>query len=304
MTVSDDDNPSQFARSTVAVPHIKRQISPTMTGDEERERRASIKEIMQDPDLSPFERRLSIQSLMDGRRRSSDGCGSMSGVAGGKVSMMASAAAAAAEFYDSEDDDDRAWAQAFSSALAVYNNDEPDASETSLSSSQGANQTELRTAKDSASGQSKLLSFQRKGRSASLKDFASSAQAVAAAIAAAEYSDDPEDFLHSAERMERSRPECEHYDRQCTIIAPCCGLAFGCRICHDECPVLPPPQGKQPVTQDWSPTQDVLHQRSNREKRRSLPMNFNQIDTHHTIDRFSIEEVICRRCYVRQSSKT
>lgn len=31
------------------------------------------------------------------------------------------------------------------------------------------------------------------------------------------------------------RPECTHYERNCTIIAPCCGGAFGCRICHDEC---------------------------------------------------------------------
>jgi hypothetical protein len=37
---------------------------------------------------------------------------------------------------------------------------------------------------------------------------------------------------------ECSRPVCSHYDRKCTLIAPCCGRAFGCRICHDECPDL------------------------------------------------------------------
>ncbi|CAB9496747.1 repeat-containing protein [Seminavis robusta] len=40
--------------------------------------------------------------------------------------------------------------------------------------------------------------------------------------------------------LEQSRPPCTHYERNCTMIAPCCGAAFGCRICHDECPNLPP----------------------------------------------------------------
>ena len=276
-----------------------------MTGDKERERRASIKEIMQDPDLTPLERRRSIQSLMDGRRRSSDGCGSVcgggvGGGASGSISMTAAAAAAAAEFYDSEDDegdtmiDDELSARASSSSRPGDN----DASEEFATSSRGAaNQTELRT-NSSSSGRFNMPTFQRKGRSASLKEFASSTKAVAAAVAAAENN------LHSAERMEKFRPECEHYDRQCTIIAPCCGLAFGCRICHDDCPVLPPKRGQQSVTMGWSVSQDAQHKRLNREKRRSLPMNFDQVDSHHTIDRFAIEEVICRQCYVRQSSKT
>ncbi|EEC45936.1 predicted protein, partial [Phaeodactylum tricornutum CCAP 1055/1] len=74
--------------------------------------------------------------------------------------------------------------------------------------------------------------------------------------------------------MEQSRPKCHHYDRNCTLISPCCGLAFGCRICHEECPVLPPP------LQQWSQ------------------------QTHHAFDRFAVREVICRQCYLRQSSKT
>ena len=37
---------------------------------------------------------------------------------------------------------------------------------------------------------------------------------------------------------EKSRPVCQHYERNCTMIAPCCGAAFGCRICHDDCPAL------------------------------------------------------------------
>ena len=27
---------------------------------------------------------------------------------------------------------------------------------------------------------------------------------------------------------------CKHYRRKCKIIAPCCGMEAGCRLCHDE----------------------------------------------------------------------
>jgi hypothetical protein len=39
-------------------------------------------------------------------------------------------------------------------------------------------------------------------------------------------------------RAEQMRPHCPHYERNCTMIAPCCGAAFGCRICHDDCATL------------------------------------------------------------------
>ena len=25
-----------------------------------------------------------------------------------------------------------------------------------------------------------------------------------------------------------------HYQRKCNVVAPCCGVPFGCRVCHDE----------------------------------------------------------------------
>ena len=40
---------------------------------------------------------------------------------------------------------------------------------------------------------------------------------------------------------EQANVACVHYERNCNIVAPCCQLVFGCRICHDDCPVLPPP---------------------------------------------------------------
>lgn len=27
---------------------------------------------------------------------------------------------------------------------------------------------------------------------------------------------------------------CVHYQRKCNVVAPCCGIPFGCRVCHDE----------------------------------------------------------------------
>ena len=55
---------------------------------------------------------------------------------------------------------------------------------------------------------------------------------------------------------------CVHYERKCYVVAPCCGVPFGCRVCHDE----------------MSGTA-------------CGPM-----------DRFAIKEVICKECNTRQSS--
>jgi hypothetical protein len=81
------------------------------------------------------------------------------------------------------------------------------------------------------------------------------------------------------------------------LIAPCCGAAFGCRICHDDSPILPPL---------------LIAKRSSRRSTRSssMPGGFTSMedsthrDTHHTIDRFLVSEIICRECYTKQSSKT
>jgi len=90
------------------------------------------------------------------------------------------------------------------------------------------------------------------------------------------------------EEMEKSRPPCTHYKRNCTIISPCCGLAFGCRVCHDEYPDLPPPFKD--------------NDKEGKQERRLSSMT--DCSESHTIDRYKIEEVICRKCYTRQSSKT
>ena len=103
----------------------------------------------------------------------------------------------------------------------------------------------------------------------------------------------------NTKRAEITRPPCNHYVRNCTLIAPCCGAAFGCRICHDDSPILPP---------------TLIVRRASRRATRSssMPAGWTSMeestptpqDTHHTIDRFQVSEIICRVCYTKQSSKT
>lgn len=54
--------------------------------------------------------------------------------------------------------------------------------------------------------------------------------------------------------------KCTHYERNCNIIAPCCGRIVGCRICHDE--TCPP--------------------------------------GHPSMNRFMVREVVCKLCGTRQ----
>lgn len=118
-------------------------------------------------------------------------------------------------------------------------------------------------------------------------------------------------------KLEQSRPQCGHYERNCSMVSPCCGMVFGCRICHDDCPNLPPPfllqfennyggAGEQclPVAVPVAASAATSTEPAIVHRSASLPQNFAEEETHHTIDRFKVKEVICRECFTRQSSKT
>lgn len=112
----------------------------------------------------------------------------------------------------------------------------------------------------------------------------------------------PQSVRDVAKAMEQSRPKCTHYSRKCTIISPCCGAAFGCRICHDECPFLPPAKyGVQKVD-----TRPRFENKKRQNRSVSLPSSWTDMpkSKQHEINRFEIREVICRECFTRQSSKT
>jgi hypothetical protein len=100
----------------------------------------------------------------------------------------------------------------------------------------------------------------------------------------------------ATKRAEQTRPPCNHYARNCSLVSPCCGATFGCRICHDDSPILPPLLIRR----------QAMHRYG---RSSSMPMNPSMEqqmpeDTHHNIDRFAIKEVICRECFTKQSSKT
>ena len=126
-------------------------------------------------------------------------------------------------------------------------------------------------------------------------------------------------------------PTCTHYSRNCHIVSPCCGATFGCRICHDDCPVLPPLLEQKmmmmcpPVAAEMAGVasleddEDDHHRYNNnttattggRKYQRvlrtsSMPTSFSQDcpPEHHNVDRFAIREIICRKCYTKQGSKT
>ena len=138
-------------------PAIRRS---SMSMDEEKERRASIKAVLADPNLSPTTKRRSIQHLMDGRRNSScetsNPCNMMKQSDGAKESDCME-------------------------SRATGNSQQPSVLQCS---------SVVPTCND------------------------------------------------HTKRAEEMRPHCPHYERNCTLIAPCCGAAFGCRLCHDESTVL------------------------------------------------------------------
>jgi len=73
---------------------------------------------------------------------------------------------------------------------------------------------------------------------------------------------------------------CTHYERNCYIVAPCCNQVFGCRICHDDI--------------RCSNTSSAIGASGRKgAKMACLPL-----------DRFSIGEIVCRKCSRRQNSKT
>jgi hypothetical protein len=251
----------------------------TMTEEEQKGRRASIKAIMKNLNLNPSERRLSIQALMDGRRdrrRSSCGGGTAGTGAGCGSPGTGTAAGAGA------------------------------ATSTSPTSST-ANDNDNRNRNDNVDlGQAHSLGNIHPGMHANLMsrvDFSTMTEAQKEQAKAVQ--------IAISTRMDQNRPPCNHYNRNCTIISPCCGMAFGCRICHDECPQLPPPLlNEQPKMNMLGEHHSQAQPSSNRYQRASSMPTSNQVqvlpdsDNQHPIERFKIAEIICRQCFTRQSSKT
>lgn len=275
--MQSDDNHSTGNHSTGS--------RKSMSAEEQDERRKQIKSIMGDPNLSQHEKSRSIQALMDGRRRSSISSVTSTGVSSyysddsGDVMMQASEGARL---------DDASY------GYGVVIHDETDHRSVASEITHG-----------SQFSQQRLIPLgtyrQIHGRSYSLQDWNDNDRVVAAANAT-NNSDLNNNPAYLARLMELSRPPCQHYERNCTIVSPCCGLAFGCRICHDDCPVLPPPIELRKGDEHFA-----NKMKAQQERRRSMPADLGggtDEENHHPIDRFKIEEIICRECFTRQPSKT
>eukprot|EP00539_Tryblionella_compressa_P022269 CAMPEP_0178887522 /NCGR_PEP_ID=MMETSP0747-20121128/16639_1 /TAXON_ID=913974 /ORGANISM="Nitzschia punctata, Strain CCMP561" /LENGTH=478 /DNA_ID=CAMNT_0020556683 /DNA_START=124 /DNA_END=1560 /DNA_ORIENTATION=+ len=209
----------------------------SMSHEEERQRRASIKAILADDSITPQERRRSIQNLMDGRR-SSIGTASVASSSGTTSDME-------------------------NSNVYGYGDGNP-------------------------------YGYGDDAGPTPRCDFGGNYHGA---------NPDSDDYVcvpicnENTKRAELTRPPCNHYDRKCTIVSHCCGAAFGCRICHDDSPILPPLLVAKQATRRYA-------------RSSSLPGGYTNMDpqtpedTHHAIDRFKIKEIICRECYTKQSSKT
>ena len=288
-----------------------------MSEEEQDNRRKQIREIMKDSTMSQAEKNKAIQALMDGRRRasmSSTGTHSVhsAGTQGNSVgvdsnaayaSTMARVAAQAHDYYSSDEEGDAVMGEAAPAPDDIaygYGYDRSD--ERSVASS--VTHTSFQSNADIPQPNAPLPGPYRQihGRSYSLQDWNDSDRVAAAANTS--ILNDPAQI---SRLMEQSRPNCEHYERNCTLVAPCCGLAFGCRICHDECPALPKPLALRHDMDDNMLVQRLedMHSKQKMERRRSMPIDLEDDDeNHHNIDRFAVREVICRSCYQRQSSKT
>ena len=76
---------------------------------------------------------------------------------------------------------------------------------------------------------------------------------------------------------------CEHYQRRCRIVAPCCNEVFWCRHCHNA------------AKYDDEPVY-----RTSIDAAAFMPVP-QDITRRHLLDRKAIREVVCAVCNVRQA---
>lgn len=316
-------NPQQRSRSG-SPPPIRRG---SMTENEQAERRQQIKAILADRSIPEVERRKSIQALMDGRRSSigsqaSYGSGYGSSYAGGGLSGVSHAsshhslASSGSLHADGHGGAPTSVLQAHIAAGGVHPHQVHPAPE-GAAPAHGFHPDDRTVHSASAV----LMGYKPKSH-----PYNSSTTPVPA-VAAQDQAFYQQSATEHSKRAELSRPACEHYNRNCTIVSPCCGAAFGCRICHDDCPVLPPViQQCERVPEEPMGMSSGLGVMDHEgamagggdgngggaggagryPRSASMPVSLAsfQEPQHHTIDRHAIREVICRRCYTRQSSKT
>lgn len=268
----------------------------------EKERRVAIQNIMRDKSLTEIERRKSIQNLMDGRRRSSlvsfQRCNSIASRRGSALLEVGGTAASAKMVQEEDlsdlDDDSESPTRSPARRRSVKRSLEDTSRDAPLSSDESRNSS------------TRCLKFDKMGLDVVEGEILGTNNAF----------DEDGNPAGNPVLLERLRPPCDHYERNCSIISPCCGMVFGCRLCHDDCDALSPPIFKDDASEGEGDSGNVPRKiKLNSESRRkfarrgsmsSIMSSISEMgdDVHHSIDRFAIKEIICRNCKTRQSSKT
>ncbi|KAL7456311.1 hypothetical protein ACHAWC_007842 [Mediolabrus comicus] len=336
----NNEQPQQLVRRT------------SMSDVEQAQRRASIKHIMADPSLSQLEKRRSIQQLMDGRqnggRRSTIDSGMMNPymAARQEQAQRLRSIRRSSSFDDGDSTDERpitantrhfSYTATAATANSSINNSSIHASSSSnsLINNNSIHNSNHHHPAESSFDSSSSFPYQQQKQHSSHDDQNISPSSIPTTTVGADEASASFPHHNSINRRAiEMAPPCTHYSRNCHIVSPCCGATFGCRICHDDCPVLPPlleqgtpsqvgeaaeeavagtvsledgnnDVGKSNNTNTGTtPTGRRKYQRVLRTS--SMPTSFTQESPpeHHNVDRFAIREIMCRKCYTKQSSKT
>jgi hypothetical protein len=337
---SIDNNTISSSSATTAI-NPRRTSMPEMM--EQSHRRASIQRIMRDAELSQLEKQRSIQFLMDGRkllqRRASVECGSTFGSGSTATSSVmgsnrssftlpaaaATAAAAAPRdrrnamggeseeddagsgMEDDDDDCDDNTKLRRRRRSSSYENGKSDVPDYDAITAAAIAHAKSQTASD-------LFASQHPYKATTTVVPAIAAQASASALLESRqqqlHQHPHQQAPHHGSSIDCARsavemaPKCTHYQRNCHIVSPCCGAIFACRICHDDFPVLPPPLLLSSAG-GCNHTNNSSQQHQRMLRTSSMPVSFaNSAEEHHTLPRYAIKEIICRKCFTKQSSKT
>ena len=340
---------SPSAEENNAQPQQQLVRRTSMSDVEQAQRRASIKHIMADPSLSQLEKRRSIQQLMDGRqnggRRSTIDSGMMNPYMAAREQAQRLRSIRRSSSFDDGDSTDNErpitantrhfsyTATAAATANSSINNSSIHASSSSnsLNNNNSIHNNNHHHPAESSFDSASSFPYQQQKQHSSHDDQNISLTSIPTTTMGADEAS--ASFPHNTRRAsnEYSRraiemaPPCTHYSRNCHIVSPCCGATFGCRICHDDCPVLPPLLEQRTPShvgeeeeaaaasseEDGNNTNTATTPTVRRKYQRvlrtsSMPTSFTQESPpeHHNVDRFAIREIICRKCYTKQSSKT
>lgn len=186
----------------------------SMSLQEERVRRASIQNIMADPKMSPMAKRRSIQHLMDGRRNSlTAACNTTTNNNNNNNHCIPQLPLL--------DDLNNGDGNNYGYGLQNEQNYNNKNNGYHYSSSEQQEAAEMY-----GYGDTEMSTSDRGGSATTTRQQHQSGSMLGALC------------NEQTRNAVLNAPHCPHYDRKCTIISPCCGAAFGCRFCHDDCPAL------------------------------------------------------------------